>query len=107
MSFRKKNKTTTTRTVDGKAILEIKSCSGNRNMGRENPNNFPNYTNISISGSVPMGEDFEEYMVNMALSYIPLLKGTIFLFKGQIYEMGPGDIEAMVSFIESRVINED
>ena len=107
MSFRKKNKSVTTREIDGKIVLEIKSCSGSRNKGIENPHNLPSYTNLSMSGSVPMGEDFENYMVNMALSYVPLLKGTVFLFKGQFYEMGPDDIKAMVNFIESRVKCED
>jgi hypothetical protein len=104
MSFRKKNKSLTTREVDGKVVLEIKSCSGSRNMGRGNPHDLPSYTNLSMSGSVPMGEDFENYMVNMALSYGPLIKGTVFVFKGQFYEMETGDIKAMGDFIESRSI---
>mgnify|MGYP000075269683 CR=1 FL=1 len=103
MSFRKKNVGVTRRTSGGKVVLEIKSCSGSRNMGRENPYNLTNYANISVSGTMPMGGDFESYMVNMALSYVPIIKGTVFMFKGQFFDMGPEDIKAMTEFIESRV----
>lgn len=103
MRFRKKEVNTYTRSTDRIIDMQIKSCSGNRVLGSDNPHKLPNYTNLSISGNVKMGNEFEDFMVNVAMNHDVLIGGQVFLFAGHLYDLNAEEIQAMKKFISERV----
>lgn len=103
MRFRKKEINTYTRSTERIVDMQIKSCSGDRVLGNDNPYKLPNYTNLSISGSVKMGPEFEKFMVIVAMNHDIMMGGKAFMFNGQLYDLSPKEVEDMKKFISERV----
>jgi hypothetical protein len=102
MRYKKKDINVFTRSTDGIIDMQIKSCSGKRVLNNDNPHKLPNYTNLSISGSVKMGYELEEFLVDIAMNHDIVMEGQAFIFAGQLYDLNLEEVELIKKFISER-----